>query len=240
MARQQWRAILFDMAAWQTIAGIFVALFLAWALLRQYFRAREKQKFAPQRFFARIKGLLDNEEMEETGAVGYPKLRGRYHGFPVQILPLVDTLPARRLPALWLLVTLQDALPVKAKFDLMMRPAGPTTFSNFDLLPITIETPPGFPEHAVIRTNDRDNILPPHVVAPHLSLFGDSRAKELLVTPNGLRMVWLIAEADRARYGVFRQAEFGEVDLDPALLRSLLDLLIALRQSVLEWHAKKA
>ena len=50
----------------------------------------------------------------------------------------------------------------------------------------------------------------------HLSLFADGRAKELLVTPNGVRFVWLLAEADRARYGVFRQAEFGDAALHPA------------------------
>jgi hypothetical protein len=236
MARQRWRAILFDMASWQTIVGVIVALFLVSGLIRRYLRAREKQATEPKRFFARVRGLLDNERMEETGAVGYPKLYGRCQGLPVQVLPVIDTLPARRLPALWLLVTLQDTLPIRAKFDLMMRPAGPTTFSNFDLLSNTIETPRGFPEHAVIRTDDREHCLPAHVIEPHLGLFGDRHAKELLITPNGLRLVWLIAEADRARYGVFRQAEFGEADLDPVLLRFLLDRLIALRQSILEWH----
>jgi hypothetical protein len=228
--------MLFDMATWQAIAGTFAALLLAWLLILRYIRARERQKNEPQRFFARINGLLEHQRLEDTGSVGYPKLYGRYCGFPVQVLPVIDTLATRRLPALWLLVTLQDALPVTAKFDLMMRPAGPTTFSNFDLLPLTIETPSSFPEHAVIRTDDRDRYLPAHVVEPHLGLFGDPRAKELLITPNGLRIVWLIAEADKARYGVFRQAEFGEIDLDPALLRTLLDQLIAMRQSILEWH----
>jgi hypothetical protein len=85
----------------------------------------------------------------------------------------------------------------------------------------------------VVRTDDEDHVLPAHIVAPHLEVFEDSRAKELLITPNGVRIVWLIAEASRARYGVFREADFGEVDLDPDLLRDLLDKLVALRESIL-------
>jgi len=49
--------------------------------------------------------------------------------------------------------------------------------------------------------------------------------------------VWQAAEADRVRYGIFRQAEFGEAALDPALVRDLLDRLIALRHSILTWSA---
>jgi len=232
--------MLFEMVTWQTTAGMLVAALLLLALAGQYFRAKERRRSEPRRFFSRVHGVLEQERFENTGAVGYPKLMGRYRDLPVQVYPVVDTLVTRRLPALWLLVTVQDILPIRAKFDLMMRPTGPTTFSNFDLLPVTIERPPGFPDEAVLRSDSRDQHLPTYVIEPHLGLFGDRRAKELLVTPNGLRIVWLLAEADRARYGVFRQAEFGDVELDPTLLRMLLDRLIELRQSILEWHAKSA
>src|SRR6185295_4604434 len=170
-------------------------------------------------FYARAEGVLDSSELESTGSLGYPRLIGRYRGFPVQVLPIVDTLPVRRLPALWLLVTLQSSLPVTGRFDLMMRPTAPTTFSNFDSLPITLQRHPDFPKDAVVRTDDEDHVLPAHIVAPHLEVFADPRAKELLITPNGVRIVWLIAEANRARYGVFREADFGEIDLDPELLQ---------------------
>lgn len=184
-------------------------------------------------FYARAEGVLDGSDLESTSSLGYPRLIGRYRGCRIQVLPIVDTLPVRRLPALWLLVTLQSPLPVTGRFDLMMRPTAPTTFSNFDLLPITLQRHPDFPKDAVVRTDDEDHVLPAHVVAPHLEVFADSRAKELLITPNGVRIVWLIAEASRARYGVFREADFGEVDLDPELLRDLLDRLVALRAAIL-------
>jgi hypothetical protein len=122
----------------------------------------------------------------------------------------------------------------------MMRPTAATTFSNFDLLPITLRNPGGFPDGAVVRTDDPHHVLPFPIVAPHLDVFQDPKAKELLITPNGVRLVWLLAEADRARYGVFRDAHFGAVELDPELLRDLLDRLIALRQSILDWSESNA
>jgi hypothetical protein len=212
------------------IAALVAALLF---LIRRFLRERERRRQEPLRFYARATPLLERAQLQDTGSVGYPRLVGHYHGLPVQIHPVIDTLPTRRLPALWVLVTLQCALPVAARFDLMMRPNAATTFSNFDLLPVTIETPRGFPEYAVLRTDDPQNMLPPQVVAPHLDFFDDSRAKELLITPNGVRLVWLLAEADRARYGVFRQADFGDADLDPGVLQNLLDRLLALRQAIL-------
>jgi len=176
--------------------------------------------------------LLDQAQLEPGKGGGYPCLTGYYAGVPVQVLPVVDTLAVRRLPAMWLLVTVQAPLKVGAKLDLMMRPAGPTTFSNFDFLPCTLECPAGFPEHAVLRTDDFARAPPVSWLEGHLEVFENVRAKELLVTAQGLRLVWLLAEAERARYGVFRQAEFGAVDIAPALLRELLDRLLALRTSI--------
>ena len=225
---------------WNTIIGAVAAGALAFYLLRRFRRERDRRRGEPERFFHSAMGVLEDAHLEDTGTIGYPRLAGRYRGFAVQVLPVVDTLAIRRLPALWLLVTLQGALPLKARFDLMMRPAGPTTFSNFDLLPFTVQRPAGCPEHAVLKTDDPQNMLPAQVLAPHLDVFEETRAKELLVTENGVRLVWLLAEASRARYGVLREADFGGADLDPILLRGLLDRLVAIRQSVLDWSRTNA
>lgn len=224
----------------RTILGIAVALAVAAYLVRRALRERQKRRQEPERFFARARGVLTDSTFEATGSVGLPRLIGRYQGFPVQVLPVVDTLATRRLPALWLLVTLQDALPVQARFDLMMRPTGPTTFSNFDLLPVTLPRPADFPEHAVLRTDDEDHVLPAHVVAPHLDVFESTRAKELLITPNGVRLVWLVAEASRARYGVFREADFRGAAVDPQILGELLARLVAIRGSIQEWDSRRS
>lgn len=222
-----------------TALGVGAAIALTLYLWRRVRRERERRRREPERFFAPIAGLIEESRFEETGSLGYPRLSGRYRDQAVQVLPVVDTLATRRLPALWLLVTLQDALPVKAKLDMMMRPTGPTTFSNFDLLPFTLERPAGFPEDAVLRTDDPRQVMTAQVIAPHLGIFANSRAKELLITPNGVRLVWLLAEASRARYGVFREADFGAAVLERALLRELLDRLVAIRQSILTSKAHR-
>jgi len=223
---------------WNTIAAIVAAGALALYLLARYRRDREKRRREPERFFGRALGLIEGGRFEDTGSVGYPRLAGRYRDLAVQVLPVVDTLATRRLPALWLLVTIQDALPLTSRLDLMMRPAGPTTFSNFDLLPHTIDRPATFPEHAVLRADRPQPPFPASVLEPHLDVFSDLRAKELLITPTGVRIVWLLAEAGRARYGVLREADFGGADLDPALLRDLLDRLVTVRESLLEWSRR--
>ena len=217
----------------RVIVAVCVAIVFATLLYRRWRREEAERFRAPQTLFGRVIPLLKGAAVEATGRVSYPRLTGRYAGVPVQIWPVVDTLAVRRLPALWLLVTMQTRLPVAAKLDFMMRPAGPTTFSNFDLLPHTLATPPGFPPDGVLRTDDRERAPPATWLSGHLGIFDQVRAKELLVTPQGLRLVWLLAEAERARYGVFRQAEFGVVEIDPGVLEDLLKRLLALRESIL-------
>lgn len=194
----------------------------------------------PELIFGAAKAVFEGARIEPGPTLGSHRLTGTYRELPVQVQTVVDTLNVRKLPSLWLMVTIPDPLPLKATFDLMMRPSGPTTFSNFDDLPVTMDRPPDFPEHAVLRTEDPAHVLPAHVVTPHLAPFFGPMAKELLIAPKGLRMVVQMAEADRARYGVFRQAEFGEVAIEAALLRDILDRLIALRAAILDWHGSLA
>lgn len=218
-----------------TILGVAAAIVLAFHFVSRLRKDARKRASAPDDLFSRVKPLLEDSRFERQTTVGYPQLVGRYRDHPVRLHPVIDTLAIRKLPSLWLLATIPEPLPLKATFDLMMRPSGPTTFSNFDHLPVTLDALPDLPPYAVVRTDDALHVLPYHVVAPHLDIFGDPRAKELLVTPKGLRLVYQVAEADRVRYGIFRQAEFGTVELDPQLTHDLLDRLIALRKSILEW-----
>ena len=179
-----------------------------------------------------IGGILEEARRIPGTAAGVSTFAGRWHGERAQVTTIVDTLATRKLPALWLSVTITEPVNIAATFDMMMRPAGPTTFSRFDFLPHTLATPPGFPLEAVIRTDAPGTLLPFATIGAHLETFQNGRAKELLVTRNGLRFVWLLSEADRVRYGAFRQADFGGARLDPALLELLLGRLSALRAAL--------
>ncbi len=225
---------------WQTILGILLTAMLGTVLGRRLYLRREKQKAAPLTFFKDAAELLADAAISPGEAAGTMVLNGYYNGHPVQVKAVTDTLAIRKLPSLWLMVTLPGALPLVATFDLMMRPGGPTTFSNFDHLPATLATPPDFPSNAVIRSDDPGGVVPNHVVAPHLQPFFETSAKELLITPKGLRMVVLLAQADRARYGVLRQADFGDQILDPGQLEDIIKRLLALRTDILNWHGTAA
>jgi hypothetical protein len=156
---------------------------------------------------------------------------GSWNERRVQVRTIVDTLATRKLPARWLSVSITEPVAVPATFDMMMRPGSPTTFSNFDHLQHTLPKAPGFPAEAVLRTDLRGARFPQNLIASHLDIFAEGRAKELLITPNGVRIVWLLAEAERARYGVFRQAAFG-TRLEPALVERLLASASTLRDAI--------
>lgn len=221
---------------WSTVLGIVAAIGLSALLARQFLVRRARQRREPLELFGKATALLEGARIEPGPTVGSHRLSGRYRDLPVQVQTVVDTLNVRKLPSLWLMVTIPEPLPLNATFNLMMRPAGPTTFSNFDDLPVTMERPPDFPEHAVLRTDDPAHVLPAHVLARYLEPFYGPMAKELLINSKGIRMVVQMAEAERARYGVFRQAEFGEVALEAPLLRDILERLIAIRAAILDWH----
>ncbi|MFM7446125.1 MAG: hypothetical protein ACKO2N_19890, partial [Tabrizicola sp.] len=151
--------------------------------------------------------------------------------FDLQAIP--DTLTFRKLPALWVLVTLPEPLPLDATLDLMARPSGNEPFTRFATLPQSLPTPPNLPKEIAIRTDDAPRLPPPDLIAAHADLFQDPRVKELVLSPKGLRIVILAEEADRGRYLIFREAEMGRTPLPPARLEPVLDRLAAIRKDVL-------
>jgi hypothetical protein len=186
----------------------------------------------PTLLFRDIIPLLNDAKTEAGPTAGSWKLTGKYQGHFFQLQTVVDALVTRKVPSLWLMVTLPEPQPVEAVFNLMMRAGGPSTFSNFDFLEHVVATPSDFPEHAMIRTDDPEKVLPSHKVRPHLQMFFGPKAKELLVSPKGLRIVVQAAQADRARYSVLREANFGDVAIDADLAKACLETLLALRKNL--------
>ena len=180
----------------------------------------------------RIRTVIADAANVSDGTAGVITWEGSWNSKRVQVRTIVDTLATRKLPARWLSISITEPVAVPGTFDMMMRPGSPTTFSNFDHLEHTLPKAPGFPAEAVLRTDRRAARFPQGLIANHIEIFSEGRAKELLITPKGVRIVWLLAEAERARYGVFRQAEFGDATLDPALIERLLVSVSALRDAI--------
>jgi hypothetical protein len=213
------------------LAGLLV-LVMAVRLAYVARATRNKARRLHEANAAAIAAVVDGVAKGADVTAGVSTWTGSWDGRRVQIRTIVDTLATRKLPAYWLSVSVTERTVMPGVFDMMMRPGSPTTFSNFDLLDHTLPTPAGFPAEAVVRTDRGGVRFPGDIIAGHLDVFSNPRAKELLVTPNGVRIVWLLAEADRARYGVFRQAEFGGAALDPALIGRLLASASSLHDAI--------
>ncbi|MER9299422.1 hypothetical protein NKI38_23415 [Mesorhizobium sp. M0621] len=213
------------------LAGAMI-LALVLHLVRQARASRNRASMSLAIEQDRIRTVIADAANVSDGTAGVITWEGSWNGQHVQVRTIVDTLATRKLPARWLSVSITEKVAVPATFDMMMRPGSPTTFSNFDHLEHTLPKAPGFPAEAVLRTDRRAARFPQGLIASHIGIFAEGRAKELLITPNGVRIVWLLAEAERARYGVFRQAEFGDAIFDPALIERLLMAVSALRDAI--------
>lgn len=169
---------------------------------------------------------------------GFARLSGRLNGQRFHLRVMQDTLTMRKLPALWLLTTLAEPQPLTATTDILLRPSGAEPFSPFMRLPVTIAPPPGLPADAGVRSDGKGILPDPTILAPHLAILHEAPAKELLMTPSGLRIAWLTEEADRTRYLLFRDAELGRRPLPAALALRLTAALSALAADMAEANAE--
>jgi hypothetical protein len=205
-----------------------VAAHVAW--LARASRNRAKAALAAD--MASIRSVVPDAADISDGTAGVVTWAGSWKGQRVQLRTIVDTLATRKLPTRWLSVSITEPVAVPGTLDMMMRPNSATTFSNFDHLAHTLPKVLGFPAEAVLKTDRKGVAFPQDLIAAHTGIFAEGRAKELLITPKGVRIVWLLAEAERARYGVFRQAAFGDARIDPALIEKLIEAASELRDAI--------
>jgi hypothetical protein len=183
------------------------------------------------RYVAGIVPLLDDPILR-TIASDYPIVTGRYRGREVRIEPHTDTIGVRKLPSLWLLVTVREPLPVAATLGVMMRPLNTEYWSPFDTLTNDLERPANWPDGTNIRTDKPDGGGElRRLVEPHLDFLRDPKGKEILITPKGVRFTWLAEEGERSAYVVLRQAKFSGDPLDPERVSGLLERCISVAQA---------
>lgn len=204
-------------------------LWLAWKTAA----ASARRKASRAAYFNAVLPLFDRvvTRIEPTG---FPRLTAHIgpHAFDLQAVQ--DSLTFRKLPALWVMLTLPSPLPVKATLDIMARPSGQEPFSHFARLPQSLPALDALPEGTAIRSDNAAEVPDQTRIAPHMGLFHDPKVKELVISPKGLRLVILADEADRGRFLIFREAELGQTPLNPARLTPLIDTLLALHQTLIE------
>lgn len=208
-----------------------LALLLVAVLWLLHRRQRARVRRARGAIFDSVLSLFDRYRVTQDD-VDFAVLEGRYRGYDVRLEPIVDHVALRKVPSLWLLVTLRAPVPFGGAFDLLARPQNVEFYSPSATLDHAIAPPPGWPEHASLRT-DRPEAMPPQeIMANHIGFFADPKAKEMVVTPKGVRLVYQARQAERSQYLVLRQAEFAEVALAPETVRELLDRAVALYQDL--------
>lgn len=175
--------------------------------------------------------LFETYRVTQDG-IGYPVLEGRYRGHAFHLDAVVDTLTFRRLPVLWLRVSLLEALPGAATLDILVRSQNTEFYSPGNDLPHILPPRPGWPADAIARTDDPQRIPNLDRIDRHMAIFARPTTKELLVTAKGVRIVHLLAQGRRAEYLVLRQAEFEQGAVDKGTVRALMDETIAIHQDL--------
>lgn len=217
-------------AVWLTIAVMSAAALAA--LIQMYRRNRRTLARLRGAVFVPAYGLFASYRVTQSG-IDYPELTGVYRGHHFHIDAVVDTLTVRKLPVLWLRVSLLAPLPGLATLDVLVRSHNVEFYSPSANLPHRLEPRPGWPGDAMIRTDNSGKLPDLAVLDRHVAIFAEPLIKELLVTRKGVRIVRLLDQARRAEYLVLRQAEFASPQVTEDLLRALMDRTIALHQDLI-------
>lgn len=215
---------------WNWLLAALAGALVLWLVYR---RDKVKRLTKRARLLDFARPLLQEPKFH-LDALGFPWVEGRFADRPVKIELILESLAVRKLPALWILVTFLGPTRSKASLDILARPGGHEFFSPSANLPHEIAAPSGWPKHAAIRCDDPDGLPPHDRLSPHMTFFDDPRAKEMTLTPKGVRLVYLASEGVRAHYLVLRDAELGDFQVPESLLQALLararDLYLDLKE----------
>ena len=211
-----------------TIGGLAVAVL---ALARQILRAIAARRTARARYFSAAAALFD-KVTQRTEPSGFARLAGQWQGLTFDLQAVPDTLTFRKLPTLWVMVTLTEAQPVRTALHIMARPGQNDIFSRFGTMPVSVSLPPAFPEYCALRCQDAALLPPEPVITAQATLFDDPAVKELVIAPGGLRLVFLADEAERGGYLLFRDAEMGRNPIAADRLLPHLEALTRLARTL--------
>jgi hypothetical protein len=209
-------------------AGVF---FLIACLLWQ---RRAQRGFAARRaaIFDDCRALFEQSGQIDPGS-DYPLLQGKYGNAKVLLQPLLDHVGYRKVPSLWLVLTVDSPIALGGSLDVLFRPANIEFFSQIEQLAQRIHLGDEWPSHHMARVSPVGWQAP--LSAIHTAL-GDAIAspdlKEIVVTPRGVRLVVRVCGVERGHYLVLR-AMLTEVERIPSeWLAYWLDTLLTVAAAV--------
>lgn len=210
-----------------TLLSLLLVAVLVWI----YIRNRQSVRQERAGIYNACRELFQDVKVSQDD-INFPVLQGKYRAWDVELVPIVDHIAVRKIPSLWLQVTVKTPVPFDGTVDFLVRPQNVEFYSPSSLLDTDLQVPKGWPAHAVLRTDNIDAMPPEELITPHMTLFEDEKMKELLITPRGVRLVYQLDQATRSHYMVLRQLRFENFKIAPQLAGHLLDGAIAIAETL--------
>lgn len=199
-----------------TIMGVAVLA----ALARSELRTDLDQRRA---LLDQAAGLLDAAKVT-IGSDGYPRLSGlSADGDRISLEVVADSLVPRRLPQLWLKLTLlapQES--PRPSIGVLARPVGTEFYSRVLGLPETIAPPFAAEFPMLMRGRGATDAALQRTSGLIRTLFADPALKEIVITPRGAGTVRQIAEGDRGAHVLYRQMRFPVKQVSREFVRNAL------------------
>jgi hypothetical protein len=214
-----------------TAAFIFGLIAFAAVMANLALRDHRRALGARRRLFDDCLGVLEAEHWT-AGGDGFPALDGQAFGHRVKAALIPDTMVMRRLPQLWLSVTMLETNTRAPSLSLLARHSGNEFYAVTLDLPRRIEPPAGLPLDVLVRGDGSSAEALCHNLVPALAkLLADARVKEVTMTPKGVRIVRQVAEGQRGEHLLLRQAVFGDAMVEREdFVRTLSDLAVLVAQ----------
>jgi hypothetical protein len=210
--------------------GVVVAALALLAFIWHRDRTRTSRQRA--RMFDLCLPLFTETKLTERRG-DFPSLTGLFQSQTFTLEAFPDTLGYRKIPSLWMQVTLAAKLAVNGTIDILARAQNIEFFSPSNELDVALPAPASWPQPILFRTNTENHGLDIQRIETNVAkLFNDNRIKELLITERGLRVIYQLAQAEKSRYLVFRIAEFEEMNANPEFLGELMNDMLALRDNI--------
>ena len=153
------------------LIALGLGLWLAQTLVQILRAARGRAASRANYFAAASSFLVDTQRQIQP--TGFARIAGRYDGLRFDLQALPDTLTFRKLPALWVMVTITEPQTSSGEAHIMACANGQESFSTHAQMPVSVHLPSGFPPDCTLRCTDPAALPAPEVLAMIAPLFSD-------------------------------------------------------------------
>jgi len=191
-------------------------------------RERSARTARQSQLFDACRGLFETSRVA-AGPDGFPRLDAVLAGRPVRLVAIPDTLTLKRLPQLWLAVSVKGELPVTADLALLARANGAEFFAITQRLRVRLDLTAPLTGELLARGSHADaQAVLDRLATPLSMIFADPKVKEVAVTRQGLRLCYQASEGKRGEHLLLRQSAFPDGAMDPARVLAIVDQLLGL------------